>query len=156
VTDTHPHLDPDPDSHPSPNLQLAHGSHSTARTVSRLHAVHSSPTPLSHTHYPHSPLACVHAPHSHGMCCAVRGCACSAVRAALCVLQVMNHEHMDGILIQWYQGACENLGHCPHAQCGKSPGASGCFDLNFSVSILKMLSSGAGACLKSGKQNGGT
>ena len=70
-------------------------------------------------------------------------------------LSVMNYDNMDGILIQWYQGACENLGHCPHAQCGKSPGA-GCFDMNFSVSILTMLSSGPGACGKSGQQNGNT
>jgi len=70
-------------------------------------------------------------------------------------LSVMNYEHMDGILIQWYQGACENLGHCPHAQCGKSPG-SGCFDMNFSVSILTALSSGPGACGIHGKQNGNT
>jgi hypothetical protein len=67
-------------------------------------------------------------------------------------LAVMNYDNMDGILVQWYQGACENLGHCPHAQCGKSPGA-GCFDVNFSVQILTLLEN-VGACTKSGKQNG--
>jgi len=70
-------------------------------------------------------------------------------------LSQMDFENMDGILVQWYQGACENLGHCPHAQCGKSPGAD-CFDMNFSVTILNLLESGPGACAKSGKQNGDT
>jgi len=70
-------------------------------------------------------------------------------------LSIMNFDHMDGILVQWYQGACENLGHCPHAQCGTSPGGS-CFDMNFSVTILTLLESGPGACSKSGKQNGQT
>jgi len=71
-------------------------------------------------------------------------------------LSDMDFTNMDGILVQWYQGACENLGHCPHAQCGKSPGLANCFDMDFSVQILKMLSSGPGACTKSGKQNGQT
>lgn len=70
-------------------------------------------------------------------------------------LSVMDYALMDGILIQWYQGACENLGHCPHAQCGVSPGGD-CFDMDFSVQILNLLDNGPGACSKSGKQNGDT
>jgi hypothetical protein len=70
-------------------------------------------------------------------------------------LSHMDYDNMDGILVQWYQGACENLGHCPHAQCGKSPGAN-CFDMNFSTTILNLLATGPGACAKSGKQNGQT
>lgn len=61
---------------------------------------------------------------------------------------------MDGMLVQWYQGACSNLGHCPVATCGKSA-TPGCFDYNFSTTILSMLES-PGACTEHGKQNGQT
>merc|ERR1740117_1552626 len=59
-------------------------------------------------------------------------------------LAIVDHEHVDGLLVQWYQGACSNLGHCPKATCGKEL-TPNCFDMNFSTTILNMFES-PGAC----------
>ena len=78
----------------------------------------------------------------------------------------LDHANFDGILLQWYQTSCANLGHCPKAVCGLTPGGdwtgaaskwapASCFDLDWAATMIANFET-VGACSKDGTQTGET
>jgi cellulose synthase/poly-beta-1,6-N-acetylglucosamine synthase-like glycosyltransferase len=58
---------------------------------------------------------------------------------------LVDHTNIDGILLQWYQPGCIQLGHCPKAMCGTQPNSAGCLDTTYASAYLNRLSTD-GSC----------